>query len=447
MIILISNVIYIMSNFIINGGKKLKGEISTNSAKNSAVAILCACTMIKGKTTLTDVPVIEEVKRIIEILISIGIKINWTGKHSLEIVNNGKLSLDKINKESYIKTRSGLLLMGALSTQLSNFSLPKSSGCNLGKRTVNPHIIALEHLGISVKCLKDRYQISKSKSRAADFPMYEAGDTATENAIMAATHISGKTSIHFASSNYMVQDLCYFLEKAGAKIEGIGTATIKISGVKRLKEVKNYSIMPDPIESMAFISIAITTKSRLKIKKCPIDFLELELEKLRLMGQKFNTSKPYLSANKKFKLIDIEIIPSNLKSLPDKLHPLPYPGLNIDNLPLFIPILTQTKGETLVHDWIYENRAIYYTELNKLGAKITLHDPYRVTVVGPTKLISSEIICPPALRPSINLLICMLAAKGKSTLRNSYSIDRGYEDIVGRLNNLGADITMQDNII
>jgi UDP-N-acetylglucosamine 1-carboxyvinyltransferase len=321
-----------------------------------------------------------------------------------------------------------------------HFSLPKESGCRLGIRTVNPHIIALEHLGIRVKCSNGTYEIKKKKARASSFTMYESGDTATENVIMAAVLTAGTTMIYFASANYMVQDLCCFLNAAGAKIKGIGGSTLTIEGVTELKPVIDYPVMPDPIESMAFISIAITTKSRLTITHCPIDFLRLELEKLEMMGQKFKISAPYKSANGYFDLVDIEIIPSNLRALPDKIHPQPYPGLNIDNLPLFIPILTQTRGQTLVHDWVYENRAIYYIELNKLGADIMLHDPHRVTVTGPTELTAAEIICPPALRPSINLLICMLAAKGQSILRNSYSIDRGYENIVTRLNKLGAEI-------
>lgn len=429
-----------MSNFIINGGKKLSGTIKTNSAKNSAVAILCATAMLKGKTTLVNVPVIEEVKRIIEILESLNIKVKWTGEHELEIINPGNLNPDNINRESFIKTRSGLLLMGALLSQQDKFTLPKASGCKLGERTVNPYIIALKHLGVEVQCLDDCYKINKLRIKASEFTMYEVADTATENTIMAAALIPGKTIIHFAASNYMVQDLCIFLARAGAKIKGIGTPTLTITGVNKLKPVEDYPIMPDPIESMAFISIAITTKSKLKITHCPIDFLRLELEKLRLMGQKFSISKSYKSDNKYFDLVDVIIEPSKLTALSDKLHPLPYPGLNIDNLPLFIPILTQTKGTTLVHDWIYENRAIYYTELNKLGADIKLLDPHRVSVTGPSELKSNEIICPPALRPSINLLICMLAAKGRSILRNSYSIDRGYENIVTRLNKLGADI-------
>ena len=195
---------------------------------------------------------------------------------------------------------------------------------------------------------------------------------------------------------------------------------------------------------MAFISLAITTKSNIKITNCPIDFLSLEIEKLKVMGQKFKISKSYKSSNGYFDVVDIEIIPSRLRALPDKIHPQPYPGLNIDNLPLFVPILTQAEGSTLVHDWIYENRAIYYIELSRLGADIMLHDPHRVTVTGPSELKPNEIVCPPALRPSINILICMLAAKGQSILRNSYSIDRGYEDLYNRLNKLGADITILD---
>ena len=430
----------IMSNFLINGGKKLNGTIRSNSAKNSAVAILCATAMIEGKTKLINVPIIEEVKRIIEVLSSIGLKIKWTGEHELTIDSPGKIDIDNINKKSFLKTRSGLLLAGPLSSQIDSFNLPSSSGCNLGKRTINPHWLALEHLGIKTKCQENGFLITNPKPKPAEFTMYETSDTATENVIMAACLIFGTTTIHFASTNYMVQDLCIFLKKAGAKIDNIGNSTLKITGVKKLKPVDGYSIMPDPIESMAFISIAITTKSNLNITHCPIAFLRLELEKLRIMKQKFKISPTYKSKNDFFDLVDIEIIPSSLIALPDKIHPQPYPGLNIDNLPLFVPILTQSRGSTLVHDWIYENRAIYYTELNKLGANIVLHDPHRATVTGPTTLQPGEIICPPALRPSLNLLICMLAAKGRSILRNSYSIDRGYENIVIRLNKLGADI-------
>jgi len=400
--------------------------------------------MIKGTTTLIDVPRIEEVNRIIEVLASIGLKISWKNNNHLEIINSGKIALEKLNRDSFIKTRSALLLMGALSSVFKKFSLPQCGGCKLGSRTVNPYTIALTYLGIVVEETPAHYIIERKNPKGAKFTMYESGDTATENTIMAAALIPGYTEINFASSNYMVQDLVCFLKKAGAKIEWAGNNRLKITGVKKLNPVAGYPIMPDPIESMALISLAITTKSHLKITNCPIDFLQLELEKLHVMGQKFKLSKTYKSKNKHFDLVDIEIFPSHLKALPDKIHPQPYPGLNIDNLPLFIPILTQAEGSTLVHDWVYENRAIYYIELNRLGADIMLHDPHRVTVTGPTELKPNEIICPPALRPSINLLIAMLAAKGSSILRNSYAIDRGYENIYERLNKIGADIKIID---
>ena len=428
-----------MSGFVVQGGKKLHGKIKTNATKNSTVAILCATPMIRGRVVLDNVPVIEEVKRIIEILQSLGLKITWLNEHRLEIINTGQLDLQHINQEAFCLTRSALLLMGSLSSVFDNFKLPKAGGCHLGLRTVSPYLIALEHLNIKVQAKTHSFLINSRHKKATDLTMYEMGDTATENTILAAVLTPGTTTIHFASANYMVQDLCYFLKSAGAKIVGIGTSTLVITGVKKLKPT-TYAIMPDPIESMAFIALAIVTKSKLTITHCPIDFLRLELEKLRVMGQAMIIGQIYKSDNKHFDLVDITIKPSTLKALPDKLHPQPYPGLNIDNLPLFIPILTQAKGATLVNDWVYEGRAIHYAKMKKFGAQIITHDQHRLTVIGPTKLKAANIFSPPALRPAINLLICMLGAKGQSTLHNTYPIERGYENLVGRLSQLGATI-------
>ena len=191
---------------------------------------------------------------------------------------------------------------------------------------------------------------------------------------------------------------------------------------------------------MMFISSAITTDSHLIIRRCPIDFLTLELYKLKKMNLKYKVLKKYLSRNGKTNLIDLEILPSKLIAPEDKIHANPYPGINIDNLPFFVPIATKAKGTTLIHDWFYENRAIYATELNRLGANITLADPHRVYITGTTNLKSAQVVCPPALRPSMVILIAMLAAQGTSILRNVYMINRGYEDIAKRLNSIGADI-------
>ena len=195
---------------------------------------------------------------------------------------------------------------------------------------------------------------------------------------------------------------------------------------------------------MAWISLAVTTQSPLTIRHCPIQFLELELEKLSVMGQKYRLGKKRKAKNGKTDLVDVTIRPSTLSALPDKLYGRPFPGLNIDNVSLFVPLLTQAKGRTLVHDWCYENRALYYLELQKLGAKVTLLDPHRVFIEGPTPLIGNELICPNAIRPAMALLIAMIAAKGTSVLRNTYPIERAYEDLVGRLTHIGVSIQRVD---
>jgi UDP-N-acetylglucosamine 1-carboxyvinyltransferase len=238
----------------------------------------------------------------------------------------------------------------------------------------------------------------------------------------------------------MGQDLCFFLEKLGVKIEGIGTTTITVHGKKEINENVSYSLGEDPIDAMFFIAVAAVTNSKINISRAPIDFLEMELLKLEKMGLKIKKSKHYKSENGQLDLVDLQILPSKLVALEEKLEAHPYPALNIDNLPFFAVIGTQAEGQTFIHDWVYEKRAIYYTELNKLGADTLLADPHRFYVTGKTALKPAEIICPPALRPAAIILIGMLAAKGRSILRNIYSINRGYEDIVKRLNGLGADI-------
>jgi UDP-N-acetylglucosamine 1-carboxyvinyltransferase len=433
-----------MSTFTINGGKKLHGSIAVSSAKNSAVAILSASLMMKGKITLHDVPRIQEVERFCEILKSIGVGLNWKDEHTLVLDTSEKLSMDNINREACERVRSSLLLFGALAQRETSYKLYKSGGCKLGARTVRPHLYALNKIGVDVVSKNAYYEVKNGNLKSGRVVMYESGDTPTENAIMAAVFAPGVTTITFASANYMVQDLCWFLVAAGAKIEGIGSTTLTITGVKELKSSISYHIMPDPIEAMTFIALAITTKSKLTITNCPIDFLELELEKLSVMGQKWSAKNERLSANNHFRIIDVVIEPSKLTAVPDKLYGRPYPGLNIDNLPLFVPILTQARGRSLVHDWVYENRALYALEFQKLGAKVTLLDPHRIFVEGPTPLRGNEVMCPPALRPAVALLVAMIAARGTSVLRNAYMIERGHEHLSERLKAIGASISYQE---
>jgi UDP-N-acetylglucosamine 1-carboxyvinyltransferase len=429
-------------NFKIEGGKKLSGKVAVNTSKNAAVALLCASLLNQGKTIFKNVPKIEEVYRIIEVLISLGVSVKWQGS-DVEILPGKKISITKIDKEAAVKTRSVLMLLGPLAHLLPSFGLPLAGGCKLGERTVRPHLFALEKLGVNIKTFHDHYSVSSAKLKAADVVLYEMGDTVTENTLMAAAKINGVTTIKLASSNYMVQDLCHFLQSLGVKIEGVGTSTLKVYGKPHINQRTVFYLSEDPIEAMLFLSLAATTNSSITIERCPIDFLELELLKLEKMGYKYKIIKSYKSYNGITNLVDIKTFSSKLIALEEKIHPLTSSaGINIDNLPFFVPIATQAKGTTLIHDWVYENRAIYYLELNKLRANIILADAHRVYIDGPTELRGAEIICPPALRPAAIILIAMLAAKGTSILRNVYSINRGYENLVQRLQKLGAKIEM-----
>lgn len=426
-------------NIQIEGGRKLRGETVVKTSKNGAVGLLAASLLNRGKTILQNVPRIEEVYRLIEVLESLGVTIKWSG-NDLEIKPPERIKLGNLNRESAVKTRSIIMLIGPLIHLARKFHLPQAGGCRLGSRTVRPHFFALEKLGVSIETRHDFYQVSAPKLKPAEIVLYESGDTVTENALMAAAKIPGKTTIKFASSNYQVQDLCFFLEALGIKVDGIGTSVLTVYGKKEIDENISYSLGEDPIEAMFFLAAAIVTKSSIVIKRAPIDFLEIELLKLKKMGFRFALSKIYKGENGKINLVDIKTLPSKLTALEDKIHPAPYPGLNIDNLPFFAVIATQAKGQTFIHDWVYEKRALYYKELDKLGADTILADEHRFYVNGPTKLHATEIICPPALRPATIILIGMLGASGISILRNIYSINRGYEDIIVRLNKLGAKI-------
>jgi len=427
-------------DFEVSGGKKLSGSIKTNFSKNGSVGLLCASLLNQGVTTLHGIARIEEVYRVIEIIESIGVKTKWTNQNTIVVTPPKKFTLEKINTESAVKTRSVVMLMGPLIHYLNKFSLPHAQGCNLGKRTIAAHTYALEEFGVKIKTTNSSYEISAPKLKPAEIVMYEAGDTACENILTASALIPGVTTISFASANYMVQEICFFLEALGVKIDGIGTSTLVVHGIKEINKDIEYSNSEDPIESMMFISTAVVTESRLIITRAPIDFLSLELEKLKRMGLKYKILKNYFSYNGRTKLIDLEILPSKLIALEDKIHANPYPGINMDNLPFFAAIALKAKGQTMIHDWVYENRAIYLTELNRLGANVTLADPHRVYIQGGATLKPAQVVCPPALRPSMVILIAMLGTPGTSILRNVYMINRGYEEIAQRLNSIGADI-------
>ena len=435
-------------NLRIEGGHQLKGSISVKTSKNAAVALLCASLLNTGTTTLKNMPRIEEVNRIIEVLLSIGVSVKWQG-NNVVIKPPQRLKIDDINKVAATKTRSVIMLAGPLMHLFSEFAIPYAGGCELGKRTVLPHIYALEEFGTSIVAKSGRYHITVRR-RLPNRPvvLYESGDTTTENVLMAAARIEGETTIKLASANYMVQDICFFLQKLGVKIDGIGTTTLRVRGVKHIHKNISYSPSEDPVEAMTFIAAAVATDSQITIQRSPIEFLELELLKLEKMGLKFTISDEYLADNGHTKLVDITIKKhgGKLVAPEDKIYARPFPGLNIDHLPYFVPIAAVAKGRTLIHDWVYEDRALMYTEIKKIGVNMELADPHRVFIDGPTKWRAADIVCPSGIRPAVMLLIGMLATPGTSILRNVYTINRGYEELAERLNSIGAHISVLHEI-
>ncbi len=425
------------------GGIRLSGSISVKSSKNAGVALLAASLLNQGRTTLRRVARIEEVNRLLEVLASMGVRARWLNEdNDLEIVPPPRLHLDQIDTEAARRTRSIIMFLGPLLHSEREFRLPYAGGCDLGTRTVEPHLAALRPFGLEVKATEGSYHASVPQRRSPRRPIVltERGDTVTENALLAAARHDGTTVIRNASSNYMVQDLCFYLTELGVGVDGVGTTTLTVTGRPHIDRDVTYAPSEDPIEAMSLVAAAIVTESQITIRRAPIEFLEIELALLEEMGFQYERSEEYFAANGRTRLVDLTTYASTLHSPIDKIHPMPFPGLNIDNLPFFAVIAATATGSTLLHDWVYENRAIYLTELNKLGASVKLLDPHRVLIEGPTRWRGAEVICPPALRPAVVILLAMLAARGTSVLRNVYVIHRGYEDLAERLNTLGAQI-------
>jgi len=427
----------------VNGPTRLSGSIEVKTSKNAGVALLCASLLNRGRTTLRKVARIEEVNRLLEVLASLGVQTRWlNADNDLEIVPPAELDLEHIDEAAARRTRSVIMFLGPLLHREDRFRIPYAGGCDLGTRTVQPHLTALRHFGLEITATDGVYhaEVDPSVRPARPIVLTERGDTVTENALMAAARHDGVTVIRNASSNYMVQDLCFFLEQLGVRVDGVGTTTLTVHGVPHIDRDVDYAPSEDPVEAMSLLAAALVTESELTIRRVPVEFMEIELAVLEEMGLDHERTPEYPADNGRTRLIDLTVRPSKLKAPIDKIHPMPFPGLNIDNVPFFAAIAATAQGSTLIHDWVYDNRAIYLTDLTRLGADVKLLDPHRVLVEGPTRWRAAEMMCPPALRPAVVVLLAMMAAEGTSVLRNVYVINRGYEELAERLNSVGAQI-------
>ncbi|MBU7600436.1 UDP-N-acetylglucosamine 1-carboxyvinyltransferase [Streptomyces sp. P38-E01] len=425
------------------GRRRLSGSIDVKTSKNACVALLCASLLNKGRTVLRRAARIEEVYRLLEVLNSIGVRTRWINDGAdLEILPPAEVDLAGMDADAARRTRSIIMFMGPLLHRVDRFRIPYAGGCDLGTRTVEPHMQALRRFGLEVTATDGMYHAVVDRSVKPDRPIVltERGDTVTENALLAAARSEGVTIIRNASSNYMVQDLCFFLEELGVRVEGVGSTTLTVHGRAQIDVDVDYSPSEDPVEAMSLLTAAVVTESELTVRRVPVEFLEVELAVLEAMGLDHDRTAEYPADNGRTRLVDLTVRPSKLEAPIDKIHPLPFPGLNIDNVPFFAAIAASAHGSTLIHDWVYDNRAIYLTDLNRLGGRLQLLDPHRVLVEGPTRWRAAEMMCPPALRPAVVVLLAMMGAEGTSVLRNVYVINRGYEELAERLNSVGAQI-------
>jgi UDP-N-acetylglucosamine 1-carboxyvinyltransferase len=426
-----------MDTFTIQGGNKLSGSISVMGAKNAAGPLIAATTLIAADCIIHNMPRISDIEMMTEILVGMGAIVSWPDRQTLKI-NCAKIDPGKIDHDKVAKIRLSILFLGCLAQRFNKIKISVPGGCSIGSRPLDAHFEALRDLGYRCDIKDDCYSIEKKTAAKNAITMKEFSVTATENAILAAVLSDSKLKINCAAAEHVVQDLSWFLNTAGAKISGIGTHQLEIQGVKSLKATE-YTLMPDPIETGTFIVLAAATHSKLKILDAAPEFLAMELRKFQEVGLTIDLEDVKPSTNGHYQLATI--IPHYHQSIQavKKLHCMPYPGFGADLIQPFALLMTQAQGTSIMHDWMFDGRLRYVSELKKMGANINILDPHRILIVGPTPLYGKEIISYD-IRAGATLVIAALIAEGKTLIHGIDQVDRGYQNLDKRLKNLGADI-------
>ncbi len=411
--------------FLIEGEKKLEGEIEVRPAKNAAGALLAATLLTDKECVLDNIPRVNDILNLLEILKQVGKEIKWLDEKKVQIKEEG-IDVSKLDFEKFSKARISVLLIGALLPRCKSFKISRPGGDRIGLRTINTHLQALKELGVKIEQDGDFYYFKRENLKGAKIVLSEFSVTATENLIMASVLSQGQTIIKIAAQEPSVQNLIEMLNKMGARIKKFWDHTLKIEGVKKLEGVEN-KIIPDPNEAGTFLVVGAAVGKKVLVKNLIPEHLELFLLKLKEIGVEFKRNRD-----------SIEIKQSD-NFRPAKIQALPYPGFPTDLLPVIVPLLTQAEGKSLIHDPLYENRLNYIHELRKMGADIEIVDPHRAFVFGRTPLSGVEIESWD-IRAGASLIIAGLIAKGKTLVGNICQIDRGYEKIEERLQKIGAEI-------
>lgn len=434
-----------MARFIIEGGRQLKGELIPQGAKNEALQIICATLLTDSPVSVFNIPEIQDVLKLIEILKELGSKVTHHSKGAYTFQSD-QLDIGYLSTPDFFQKaaslRGSIMILGPLLVRFGVGCIPQPGGDKIGRRRLDTHFRGFEALGAEFEfdSAASCYRIKAKKLKGCYMLLDEASLTGTANLIMAAVLVSGTTTIYNAACEPYIQQLCNMLISMGAKIEGVGSNLLTIVGVTSLQGC-THTLLPDMIEVGSFIGLAAMTGSEITIKNTGFQHLGLipsSFEKFGIKMQRINDDI-FIPAQDRYEIESF--IDGSIMTIADA----PWPGLTPDLLSIFLVIATQAKGSVLIHQKMFESRLFFVDRLMEMGAKIILCDPHRATVIGLDKChaLRGARMSSPDIRAGVALLIAALSANGTSTIENIEQIDRGYENIDTRLNAIGANIVRQ----
>ena len=435
-----------MAKFVVEGGHRLKGEIVPQGAKNEALQIICAALLTKERVVLHNVPIIADVMQLLELMGKMGVIVEKLSEDSFAIQAEN-IDLDYLRTADYHKRcrrlRGSVMMIGPLLARYGVGFMPKPGGDKIGRRRLDTHFLGFQKLGATFNFdISDEFYTVEAKRLKGTYMLLdEASVTGTANIVMAAVLAEGRTTIYNAACEPYLQQLCKMLNRMGAKISGIASNLLVIDGVKELGGTE-HTMLPDMIEVGSFIGMAAMTRSELTIKNVSYDNLGIIPQQFARMGIRFEQRGDdiYIPTQESYSIESF--IDGSIMTIADA----PWPGLTPDLLSIFLVVATQAKGTVLIHQKMFESRLFFVDKLIDMGAQIILCDPHRATVIGHDHRIRLRAakMTSPDIRAGVALLIAAMSAEGTSIIQNIEQIDRGYKDIDGRLNALGAKITRLD---
>lgn len=419
-----------MPKFIINGQKPLSGEIKVKGAKNLALKLIPASILSAEPIIISNLPQIEDINKSLQLIEEIGFKLSF--KNSDVVIETGKVKSIELPDKLADKFRTSIMFVGPLLARFKKVKFPHPGGCVIGAggRPIDLFLDGFTSMGAKLKISDRYYFLEAPKLKGTDFFFPKISVTGTESLMMTACLAEGRTILRNCAMEPEIKYLADYLNRNGAKISGAGTSTIIIDGVKKMGAGK-IKIMPDRIETGSFAIMAAATNSEILIKNCEPEHISVLLAIFERIGVNFETGKDWIQIKKS----------KGISAYSIQTHE--YPGFPTDLQSPYTVLMTQAKGMSLIHETIYDRRLIWTDMLSQMGANITMCDPHRVVVMGPTKLYAKKLISPD-IRAGIGLIIAALIAKGTTEIDNIYQIDRGYEKIDERLKKLGADIVRVD---